>query len=472
MSASEVQTTPAAKLLIVDDDPTMLSQLSLALGREYQVFTAENPRLAWKLVEEHTPDLITLDLALERNDPESGFSLLEKCLEHDPHMKIVLLTGNDSQENAMRAVDQGAFDFFGKPVDLEALGHLLRRALFVGSMERRNAGLLRRIGEDGRLGAMLGKSPQMGQIFDVIHKVAPTDVSVLILGESGTGKELVARELKRLSQRATKPFVSINCGAIPDNLLESELFGHERGAYTGAHTSRPGKLEMAHSGTVFLDEIGELPPPLQVKLLRFLQEREVERVGGRTVIKIDVRVIAATNKDLASEVKAGKFREDLYYRLAVVNIRLPPLRERQPDILVMAQYFLERFAFEQHRPRLTFSRRAKQALQHYAWPGNVRELEHHVQKAVVFASGRLVHAKDLELDPENRLESLSLRQVREQTDRSTIIQALRRTCGNISKAAQELEISRPSLHDLLRKHGIDASRYKNGTMAPDEEPES
>jgi two-component system NtrC family response regulator len=471
VSAAADSQVQATKLLIVDDDPVMLSQLGLALGSEYQVFTAENPRQAWKLVEEEHPELVTLDLALEQNDPETGFSLLEKCLEFDPFVKIVLITGNDTQDNALRAVDQGAFDFFGKPLDLEALRHLLRRADRVARLERENAALLHRVGHHGRLGHLLGGSTKMQSVFDAIRKVAPTDVSILILGESGTGKELVAREMRRLSRRATKPFVQINCGAIPDNLLESELFGHEKGAYTGAHTSRPGKLEMAHGGTVFLDEIGEVPAQLQVKLLRFLQEREVERVGGRTVLKIDARVIAATNKDLASEVKAGRFREDLYYRLAVVNIRLPPLRERPDDVIHLAQYFLERFAGEMGKQKLSFSRRARQALQHYSWPGNVRELEHHVQKAVVFATGHLVHAADLELEPGNRLESLSLRQVREQNDRRTIVQALRRTCGNISKAAQELEISRPSLHDLLRKHDIDASRYKSATEPNDEEPE-
>ena len=453
------------KLLIVDDDPVMLSQLGLALGDEYQVFTADQPKRAWQIIAAERPQLLTLDLALERNDPESGFSLLERCLEFDPLMKIVLITANDTQDFALRAMDQGAFDFLSKPFDPEALRHLMRRARRVGEWQRQNEKLLQTFDVKGRLGHLLGRSPQMEQVFDMVRKVAPTSVSVLILGESGTGKELIARELRRLSKRATKAFVNISCGAIPDNLLESELFGHEKGSFTGAHTSRPGKLELADGGTVFLDEVGELPPQLQVKLLRFLQEREVERVGGRTVFRLDVRVIAATNRDLASEVRAGRFREDLFYRLSVVNIRMPPLRERQQDVLYLAQYFLERFAGELGKERLAFSRKARQSILHYRWPGNVRELEHHVQKAVVLSSGRLVRAVDLDLGEANPLESLSLRAVREQTDHNMIDQALRRTCGNISKAAEELGISRPSLHDLMRKHGIDATLYRGNTDA-------
>ena len=451
------------KLLIVDDDPSMLTQLALALGENFQVLTANQPKQAWQLIANEHPHVITLDLALERSDPESGFSLLERCLEHDPLMKIVLLTGNDTQENALRAIEQGAFDFMGKPVDVDALRQLLERAVRVGQWERQNQKLLQRFEGKGRVGNLLGRSSQMEAVFDMVRKVAPTDVSVLILGESGTGKELVARELKRLSKRANKPFISINCGAIPENLLESELFGHEKGSFTGAHTSRPGKLELADGGTVFLDEVGELPTLLQVKLLRFLQEREIERVGGRSVTRLDVRVIAATNRDLTSAVKSGGFREDLFYRLSVVNIVVPPLRERTEDILYLAQYFLERFSTEMEKERLAFSRRAKQGMLHYTWPGNVRELEHHVQKAVVLCSGRLVRAVDLGLSGEEHLPSLSLRAVREQTDYQMIVQALRRTCGNISKAAEELEISRPSLHDLLRKHGIDAAQYRNST---------
>jgi two-component system NtrC family response regulator len=457
-----------AKLLLVDDDPAILSQLRLAFDEEYRVLTADTPRDAWNVVQEERPDLITLDLGLERNDPESGFSLLEKCLQFDPLSKIILLTGNTAEEYALRAVEQGGFDFFSKPFDVEELRVLLRRALSVGRLERENVRLLEQLGNEGRLGSLLGRSPAMESVFKLIGRVAPADVSLLVLGESGTGKELVAREIRRLSPRATKPFISIGCGAIPEALLESELFGHEKGAYTGAHIARPGKLELADGGIVFLDEIGEMPISLQVKLLRFLQEHEVERVGGRSLINLDVRVIAATNRDLEGEVKAGRFREDLYYRLAVVNIKLPPLRERDEDVLYLAQYFLDRFCNELHRGRMTLSRSAKLAIQQYNWPGNVRELEHHMQRAVLLSDGRIVRPVDLELSLPGSLTTTPLRVVRAETDRQAVAAALRKTCGNISMAAEELEISRPTLHDLLRKHEIDASTFKGEvSMAQD-----
>ncbi len=457
---------PPAKLLVVDDDPAILSQLSLALSDEYHVLTAERPRQAWDCVTREHPDLVTLDLAIERNDPESGFALLERCREFDPMMKVILITGNDGRENALRAVDQGAFDFFPKPVNIDELAVMLRRALQVERLERENAAQLAPLRcSEHRLGNLLGRSPQMHEVFHLIRRVAPAEVAVLILGESGTGKELVARELRRLSRRSTKPFVSINCGAIPENLLESELFGHEKGSFTGAHVSRPGKLEVANGGIVFLDEIGELPMSLQVKLLRFLQEHEIERVGGRNVIRLDVRVIAATNRDLAQEVKEGRFRGDLFYRLSVVNIKVPPLRERREDILYLAQFFLDRYSTELQRGNIAFSRRAKQALLHHEWAGNVRELEHHVQRATLLSNGRLVRAADLSVAAGDWMEPLSLRKIRDDTDRQTIEEALRRNCGNITKAARDLQISRPTLHDLMRKHGVDPDVYKHAAPA-------
>jgi two-component system NtrC family response regulator len=454
-----VADTPT-RLLVVDDDPSILSQVGLAFEREYEVMTADGPREAWNLIQNTSPDLVTLDLALENNDPESGFALLQRCLEFDPLMKVVLITGNDTQETAMRAVDQGAFDFFSKPLNLEELRVLLRRALFLRRLEQENL----RSGDDyeseGKMGQLLGQSPEMEAVFDVIGKVAPTGVAVLILGESGTGKELVAKEIRRLSLRAEKPMVSISCGSIPEALLESELFGHERGAFTGAHTSRPGRLELANGGTVFLDEVGELPAALQVKLLRFLQEHEIERVGGRNVIQLDVRIIAATNRDLKAEVQAGRFREDLYYRLSVVNVTLPPLRERQEDIVYLAQHFLERFSAEFGRGRVTFSRSAREAIQQYGWPGNVRELEHHVQRTVLLAPGRVIQATDLGLGETTGPQTLTLRETREKADREAAIQALRRASGNVSKAAQDLEVSRPTLHDLLRKLQINTAEFR------------
>ena len=460
MSMPMVSSPEAPCLLIVDDDPSILSQLSLALGREYRVRTAASSDAAWKEIQSERPDVITLDLALDDNNPESGFALLERCVALDPYMKVVLITGNDEEANALGAVEQGAADFFGKPVDAQELRVLLGRVLMRGRLERQNAALLQTLGDERRLGSLLGQSPIMQSLFRNIEKIAPVDIAVLILGESGVGKELVAKEIRRLSPRAVKPFVTINCGAIPENLLESELFGHEKGAFTGAHAQRIGRLEMADGGIVFLDEIGELPVPLQVKLLRFLQEHEIERVGGRETIRLDLRVLAATSRNLEEEVRKGRFREDLYYRLSVVNLKVPPLRERMEDISFLAHYFLERYAGEYGKGSLAYTSKARLALQKHPWPGNVRELENLVQKAVLLGSGRQVDTADLELEDARGEKPLLLREARESAERRTIIDALRRTGGNISKAARVLGISRPSLHELLTKHGITARSYR------------
>jgi len=460
MSMPMVHTEEAAGLLIVDDDPSILSQLSLALGREYHVRTANSSEAAWREIQRERPELVTLDLALDDNNPESGFALLERCVELDPFMKVVLITGNDEEANALRAVEHGAADFFGKPVDAQELRVLLGRVLKRGRLERQNAALLQSMGGEHRLGALLGQSPVMQGLFQNIEKIAPVDIAVLILGESGVGKELVAKEIRRLSPRAVKPFVTINCGAIPDNLLESELFGHEKGAFTGAHAGRTGRLEMADGGIVFLDEIGELPVSLQVKLLRFLQEHQIERVGGRETIQLDLRVLAATSRNLEDEVKHGRFREDLYYRLSVVNLKVPPLRDRVEDVLFLAQFFLERAANEFGKAAPVLSPKARLALQRHPWPGNVRELENRVQKAVLMGSGRQVDTTDLELEEARGDKPVSLREARESAERRTIIEALRRTGGNISKASTVLGISRPSLHELLTKHRIAARTYR------------
>jgi two-component system NtrC family response regulator len=459
-SAAKGSTVAAPKLLIVDDDETIRSQLELSFDTEFEILAAADSEEAWRIFQSERPDLMTLDLALEYDDVETGFSLLERCLQIDPFMKIVLITGNDEQTNAQRAVDMGASDFFGKPVDPKVLEVLLHRLYSVGQLERQNAAILKRQGDQHRLGAILGLSSEMHAVFRTIEKVATADVSVLILGESGTGKELAAKEIRRLSTRATKPFVSINCGAIPENLLESELFGHEKGSFTGAHTSRAGKLELANEGIVFLDEIADLPLALQVKLLRFLQDHEIDRVGGRKPIALDVRVIAATNRDLDKRVASGQFREDLFYRLSVVNLRLPPLRERSDDILFLAHYFLERFGSEYGRGKLTLTADARRGLRAYKWPGNVRELEHRVQKAALMSAGTSISANDLELNGAGNPRRLSLREARTEADRFAVIESLRATNGNISEASRRLGISRPSLHELLRKLEVNAKDYK------------
>ena len=459
---TEVVSNPVklSKVLIVDDDHSISSQLELSLEDKFDVLTADNPEAAWQLVQAERPELITLDLSLVGNDPESGFSLLEKCLRFDPFTKIVMITGNDELTNAQRAVQQGAADFFGKPVDAHVLEVTLERLLKVSGLERQNAEILKQHGEERRLGSLLGISPEMQKVFRTIERVATADVAVLVLGESGTGKELVTKEIRRLSSRATKPFVSINCGAIPENLLESELFGHEKGSFTGAHASRMGRLEMADGGIVFLDEVAEMTVPLQVKLLRFLQDHEIERVGGRQPIELNVRVVAATNKNLEERVAQGLFREDLYYRLSVVNIQLPPLRERAEDIVFLAQYFLECSAKEFGRGGVSFSADARRALRAYTWPGNVRELEHKVQKAVLMSNGRTLAPKDLGLNGDRESTPATLRETRMEADRQAVEAALRATAGNISEAAKVLEISRPSLHELLTKLEVNAKDYK------------
>jgi len=452
-------------LLVVEDDEATARQLRLALGRDFRVLTAGDAHTAWALLREERPELITLDLALDDGGPESGFSLLERFLSIDPYLKIVLITGNDDEVHALRAIQRGAADFFGKPVDPQELRVLLRRLVTLGRLERENAALLQSLGEECRLGSILGRSAGMRALFRDIEKVAPVDISVLVLGESGTGKELVAKEIRRLSPRATKPFVSINCAAIPDTLLESELFGHERGAFTSAHVARVGRLEMAEGGIVFLDEVGELPLPLQGKLLRFLQDHEIERVGGREVIRLDVRILAATSRNLEEEVRRGRFREDLYYRLCVVNLKVPPLRERREDILFLADYFLSRFAAEFGRGRLTFASRARSAMQQHRWPGNVRELEHRVQKAVLLADAKTLDTADLGLESAGPDTGLSLREARDVAEHRTIITALRLTGGNISRAARLLQISRPSLHEILARRQINARDFRSRAPA-------
>jgi two-component system, NtrC family, response regulator len=449
------------RLLIVDDDPGILSQLGLALSREYEVLTADNPESAWEITQATRPDLITLDLALDGVNPELGFTLLEKFQRFDPFIKVVLITGNDDEINAMRAVEQGAADFFGKPVDVKELRVLLGRMLSLGRLERRNAAQLTTLGAEQRLGALVGRSPEIHKVFRKIEKVAGTEIPVLILGESGTGKELVAREIHRLSSRASKRFVKIDCGAIPENLIESELFGHKKGSFTSAHADAKGRLEFAEGGFVFLDEIGELQPSAQVKLHRFLQDREIQPVGGREVIKLDVRVIAATSRDLEKEIDQERFREDLYYRLSVVDIDLPPLRERPEDILFLAQYFLDLYSAEHNRGRLSFSSKAKQAIQQYVWPGNVRRLENRVRRAVVMSSGRVVDVSDLDLQDIGTKSQQTLKDARHAAEKTLIEDTLRRTGENVSKAAGLLGITRPTLYDKMAKYGITAKDHSS-----------
>jgi two-component system NtrC family response regulator len=445
------------KLLIVDDVEDIRTQMKWALAEEYEVFEAEDRPSALALFEEHRMPLVSLDLGLppDSNGVEEGFALLGDVLGREAGTKVVVITGQGQREHALRAISLGAYDYFGKPIQIDELRIVLRRASYVQELERENRELQRSISEDSFQG-IIGFSNPMQAVFKAVRRVASSDAQVLIEGESGTGKELVARAIHRLSERAQGPFIAINCGAIPENLLESELFGHEKGAFTGAHTRRQGRIESSHRGTLFLDEIGELPPALQVKILRFLQEHKIERVGGRQEIEVDVRVIAATNVDLERAMKEENFREDLYYRLAVVRIPLPPLRERDADVTVLAKVFLERFAAENKKRASGFAADALNALQQHAWPGNVRELENRIKRGVIMAEGKKLTAEDLELtSPDRDVHGVvSLKDAREEVERDLIRRTLTKHSGNITRSAAELQVSRPTLYELMDKLGI------------------
>ncbi len=393
------------KLLIVDDNEDIRKQLRWGLAREYALELAGDAAAALDAFHAHRPGVVLLDLGLPPHEDSSdeGFRCLAQMLEHDPAAKVIVITGNDTQENAMQAVHMGAYDFYRKPIDLDELRIIIRRAFHLHGLELENSRLQSRQWTNipGHYG-MLGQCPKMQDVFRTIRKVAPSDVSVLVCGESGTGKELAARAIHAQSPRSQKEFVALNCGAIPENLLESELFGHEKGAYTGAHSTVMGKCEYAHQGTLFLDEIGELPLNLQVKLLRFLQEKTVQRVGGRRDIPADARIIAATNVDIPRAMEQGRFREDLYYRIGVVTIIVPPLRERDDDILLLANLFLRRVCEEFNYKGKEFSPRALECLRAHAWPGNVREMENKVQRAVIMSSDRLIRPGDLGFAEDHR----------------------------------------------------------------------
>jgi two-component system NtrC family response regulator len=445
------------KLLIVDDDEEIRMQMKWALAQDYQVSVAEDRQQALEVFRVERPAVVTLDLGLPPHprEMEEGFRTLGDILQEDAHTKVIVITGQDGREHALQAIGQGAYDFFRKPIQLDELKVILRRALHVYCLEQEHLALQQRVHSEA-FEEMLGSSPQMQDVFATIHKVADTNVPVLIVGESGTGKELVARAIHRHSGRGQAPFVAINCGAIPENLLESELFGHEKGAFTGAHMQRKGRIESAQGGTLFLDEIGELSLPLQVKLLRFLQEHQLERVGGRETITIDTRVLAATNMDLKQAMVEGRFREDLYYRLGVVIIALPPLRERGEDVFLLAKALLQRYATEAQHKITGFTRQAITVLQSYSWPGNVRELENRIKRAVIMSRGPRLAPADLDLDsPYAKYKGQGLREAREALEKDFIQRALSKNKGNITRTATELAVSRPTLHELITKHAIE-----------------
>lgn len=448
--------SPTAKsLMIVDDDNGLLRQLRWAFS-DHKVYPAASRHEAIEIIRATPVPVAILDLGLPP-DPDGaseGLATLMEIREIVPATKVIIATGNETREHALRAIALGAYDFYQKPIDIEVLRMIVGRAEQMFELEAEN----RRLNEAAiasPIDGIIANSPEMLQVLRNIEKLAPTDVAVLILGESGTGKELLAHALHKLSRRAHAPFIPINCAAIPETLLESELFGHEKGAFTGAVRQNIGRIESAHRGTLFLDEIGDLPLPMQVKMLRFLQDQVVERIGGRKPVQVDVRIVCATNQDLDRMLVEGSFREDLFYRLNEVAVKVPPLRERPADAVVLASFFLRRFAAEYGHVARGISSSALAAIKEHPWPGNVRELENRVKRAVVMTDGALVSAADLDLlTSEDETKSLDIRSARSRAEREVIQLAMAQAGSNLSKAAKLLGISRPTLYDLMQQHQL------------------
>lgn len=446
------------KLLVVEDDTGLQAQLKWAYD-DFEVVIAGDRASAIAALRSEEPAVVTLDLGLPP-DPDGtseGFAVLDEVMALKPDAKVIVASGHGARESALTAIERGAYDFYQKPVDIEQLGLIVRRALNLHRIEAENRALAEKAGEGNRvLGGLITAAPEMIRVARTIERVANTNVSVMLLGASGTGKELLARGLHEASDRRHGNFVAINCAAIPENLLESELFGHEKGAFTGAVKTTEGKIEQASGGTLFLDEVGDIPLPLQVKLLRFLQERTIERIGGRQHIPVDTRIVCATHQDLQAMIADGRFREDLFYRLAEIVVKIPSLSERPGDATLLAKAFLNRFASEMNPQVKGFAPDALAAIDGWPWPGNVRELENRVKRAVIMADGKLITADDLDLDDAegSEAEALNLKSAREQADRKMIRHALARSEGNISNTAKLLGISRPTLYDLLKQYDL------------------
>jgi len=443
-------------LLIVEDDPALQKQIRWAFD-QYETLTAGDRESALVQVRRHMPPVVLMDLGLppDADAVSEGFKLLEQILSSAPATKVIVLTGQNDRANALRAVGLGAYDFFAKPFEIDMLGLTIERAYRLHDLQQENS-RLQLMQQPDVLSGLISRDPEVLRVCRTVEKVAISDATVLILGESGTGKELIARGVHAASTRRSERFVAINCAAIPDNLLESELFGYEKGAFTGAAKTTPGKIETANRGTLMLDEIGDLPHSLQAKLLRFLQERVIERIGGRQEIPIDVRIVCATHQDLKALIKEGRFREDLYYRLAEIVVNLPPLRVRQGDAALLAHAFVRRFSAEQNRGAMTLREDALRAIESHAWPGNVRELENCIKRAVIMADGNQITVEDVGLDETQSAQGtvLDLRLVRETAEKRVVITALGRVDGNVVKAAEMLGVSRPTLYDLMHRFGL------------------
>lgn len=445
------------QLLIVEDDLALQKQIKWSLD-QFASATADDRESALTQLRRHAPAVVTMDLGLppDADGTEEGFRLLEQIVGAAPDTKVIVLTGQNGQANALKAIAMGAYDFLAKPFEPEMLNLTVERAFRLHELQTENA-RLQSMRHPDTLAGLITRDPDVLRVCRTIEKVANTGATVMLLGESGTGKEVLARGLHQSSNRRAGRFVAINCAAIPENLLESELFGYEKGSFTGAAKTTLGKIETAHGGTLMLDEIGDLPMPLQAKLLRFLQERVIERVGGRQEIPVDVRIVCATHQDLKQLTSEGRFREDLYYRLAEIVVNIPPLRSRVGDAALLAHAFTKRFAQEQNRRNLSLSEDALRAIEAHKWPGNIRELENCIKRATIMADGSQVTADDLGLTVpagEEGDASLDLRTVRDEAEKKAVIAALARSNGNVLKAAELLGVSRPTLYDLMHRLGL------------------
>ncbi len=441
-------------LLMVEDDPGLQKQMRWSFDR-FNVVFADTCESAIAQLRRFEPAVVTLDLGLppDPDTPNEGFRTLSEILALAPETKVIALTGQNDRANALKAISLGAYDFFAKPFEPDILGLVVDRAFRMHDLETENRKLAAAAGETP-LSGLITRDPGMLKLCQQVERVAPASATVLLLGDSGTGKEVLARAVHELSPRKSKRFVAINCAAIPDTLLEAELFGYEKGAFTGASKTTPGKIETANEGTLFLDEIGDLPQPLQAKLLRFLQEREIERIGGRETIAVDVRVVCATHQNLRDLIAEGNFREDLFYRLSEVVLTIPPLSERAGDAVLLAHAFVQRFGAQNKRERMTIREDALDAIESHDWPGNVRELENCIKRAVIMAEGDAITAADLGLETQDESMAFNLRQVREEAEKAAVLKVMARADGNIAKAADLLGISRPTLYDLLNRFGL------------------
>jgi two-component system NtrC family response regulator len=443
-------------LLIVEDDPALQKQLRWSFD-QFETLTAGDRESALTQVHRHNPAVVTMDLGLppDADSVSEGFRLLEQILAVAPDTKVIVLTGQNDRTNALRAIGLGAYDFFAKPFEPELLALTIDRAFRLYDLQQENR-RLQAAQHPPALAGLLTRNAEMLRVCRTIEKVANSSATVLLLGESGTGKEVLARGVHEACPRKAERFVAINCAAIPDNLLESELFGYEKGAFTGAAKTTPGKIESANGGTLMLDEIGDLPHALQAKLLRFLQERVIERLGGRQEIPVDVRIVCATHQDLKVLIKDGRFREDLFYRLAEIVINIPPVRDRKGDAALLAHAFVRRFSAEQNRGNMTLSEEATRAIELHTWPGNVREIENCIKRAVIMADGLQITREDIGLDQAetNPSEFIDLRRIRDEAERNAIVTALGRTNGNVVRTAEILGISRPTLYDLMHRLGL------------------